>query len=64
MSDKNAAIEALFKALETVPPSVVNGSWNKAVAYKQWVSKTKKFATSGRASEAQLRVLLQNYRDF
>ena len=64
MSSRQDALLALDKALDKVPHGVINGSWQKAVAYKAWVVQVRKTIKVDRASEAQLRVLLQNYQDF
>jgi FixJ family two-component response regulator len=64
MSDKKALMEQLERSLNRVPQNVVNGSWNKSIAYKDWVVRVRKIINKGKANEATLRGLIETYNGF
>jgi len=63
-SIKEELTNTLQVLLKTVPSSVVNGSWNISVSYKDWVVKTNKVVNGDRANEATLRSLINQYHHF
>lgn len=64
MSDKQSLINELEKLLNRVPPSIANASWNRSVAYKDWVVRVRKIVNKGRVNEATLRSLIETYKGF
>jgi len=61
---KQALTKELEKLLTQVPSSVINGSWNLSVRYKNWVVKVTKIIKGGRASELDLISLIRTYKSF
>ena len=65
MIDRKAELlTRLESALSKVPHGVINSTWNKSVAYKDWVVGVRKVIKKGRASEAQLQGLINSYHNF
>lgn len=56
--DRGALRQRLRALLAKVPPSVLSGSYQKAVAFKKWHAEATKVANSDRATAAQLQSLI------
>ncbi len=54
----------LSELLRVVPPAVINGSWNLSVRYKDLVVDVNKILKGGRANEAKLQQLINQYHRF
>lgn len=64
MSDKKMLMDQLDKSLNKVPASIASASWNRSVAYKDWVVRVRKIINKGKANEATLHSLLETYKNF
>lgn len=64
MAEKSQLLAELNTLLEQVPPKVVNGTWNQAVHYKNWVVKTRQVVNGKKANEALLSSLINQYNSF
>lgn len=64
MSDKKDLMDQLSRLLNKVPPSIAAASWNRSVAYKDWVVRVRKIINKGKANEATLHSLIETYNNF
>lgn len=62
--DKEQLRTRLRQLLRTVPASVVNGSYQQAVAYKKWYAEMSKLANSERTSASQLEAAILQAKSY